>query len=87
MANINFVPDDYVQSGESRRTNLVCLVLLALVMASLGGSFAFIKIRQRACRDREVLVNSRLADIQKSIRQFEELQKTSTKKVKRFLYK
>lgn len=74
MANINFVPDDYVQSGESRRTNLVCLVLLALVMASLGGSFAFIKIRQRACRDREVLVNNRLADIQKSIRQFEELQ-------------
>jgi len=74
MLNINFVPDDYVQSGESRRTNLVCLVLLALVMASLGGSFTFIKIRQRACRDRESLANSRLAGIQKSIRQFEELQ-------------
>lgn len=74
MLNINFVPDDYVQSGESRRTNLVCLVLLALVMAALGGSFAFIKIRQRACRDREELVNSRLAGVQKSIRQFEELQ-------------
>ncbi|MBL7153039.1 MAG: PilN domain-containing protein [Phycisphaerae bacterium] len=74
MLNINFVPDDYVQSGESRRTNLMCLVLLALVMAALGGSFITIKIRQRACRARENLINTRIARIQKSIRQFEELQ-------------
>ena len=50
MLNINFVPDDYVQSGESRRTNLMCLVLVVLVMAALGGSFVTIKIRQRACK-------------------------------------
>jgi hypothetical protein len=74
MLNINFVPDDYVQSGESRRTNLMCLFLLAVVMAGLGGSFAFIKIRQRACQDREAVVNDRLTAIQKSIKQFEELQ-------------
>lgn len=74
MLNINFVPEDYVQSGESRRTNLMCLFLLAVVMAGLGGSFAFIKIRQRACRDRESVVNGRLAAVQKSIAQFEELQ-------------
>ncbi|MHC4741465.1 MAG: hypothetical protein ACYS8Z_06115 [Planctomycetota bacterium] len=74
MLNINFVPDDYVQSGESRRTNLMCLFLLAIVMAGLGGSFAFIKIRQRACRDRESVVNNRLAEVQKSIKQFEEIQ-------------
>ena len=74
MLNINFVPDDYVQSGESRRTNLVCLFLLVLVMAALGGSFAFIKVRQRACHVREGLINARLANVQKSIKQFEELQ-------------
>lgn len=74
MLNINFVPDDYVQSGESRRTNLMCLFLVAIVMAGLGGSFAFIKIRQRACQDRESVVNERLAAVQKSIKQFEELQ-------------
>jgi Tfp pilus assembly protein PilN len=74
MLNINFVPDDYIQSGESRRTNLMCLFLLAVVMAGLGGSFAFIKIRQRACLDRESVVNGRLAAVQKSIKQFEELQ-------------
>ncbi len=74
MLNINFVPDDYVQSGESRRTNLMCLFLLAIVMAGLGGSFAFIKIRQRACQDRESVINGRLVTVQKSIKQFEELQ-------------
>ena len=74
MVNINFVPDDYVQSGESRRTNLVCLVLVVLVMTALGGSFVTIKIRQRACRAREGLINTRMARLQESIKQFEELQ-------------
>ena len=39
MVNINFVPDDYTQSNESRRTNLIYLVLFAVVMIALGGSF------------------------------------------------
>ncbi len=73
MANINFVPDDYVQSSESRRTNLVCLVLLMMVMAALGGSFMTIKIRQRACTAREALVGARTIRLKKSIRQFENL--------------
>jgi len=37
MSNINFVPDDYVQGNESRRANLMCLVLFSVVMAVLGG--------------------------------------------------
>ncbi|GAH03662.1 unnamed protein product, partial [marine sediment metagenome] len=45
MLNLNFVPDDYIRSNESRRTNLMYLVLLVVVMAGLGGSFVTIKIR------------------------------------------
>jgi hypothetical protein len=74
MLSINFVPDDYVQSNESRRTNWMCLILFAIVMAGLGGSFVTIKIRQRACAAKESLVNARMTQIQESIRQFEELQ-------------
>ncbi len=74
MLNINFVPDDYVQNNESRRTNLICLVLLAVVMVALGGSFMTIKIRQRACLAQERLVNTKLTQIQGAIKQFEELQ-------------
>ena len=39
MLNINFVPEDYIRSNESRRTNLMYLVLFVVVMAGLGGSF------------------------------------------------
>jgi len=74
MVNINFVPDDYVQSNESRRTNLMYLVLLMVVMMVLGGSFMIIKIRQRTCNTKEKLANTKLSRIQDNIKQFEELQ-------------
>lgn len=74
MSNINFVPDDYVQSSESRRANLMCLILFSVVMAALGGSFVAIKIRQRACSAEESLVNAKMAKMEESIKQFEELQ-------------
>lgn len=74
MSNINFVPDDYVQGNESRRANLMCLVLFSVVMAVLGGSFVMIKIRQKACNAEESLVSAKMARMQESIKQFEELQ-------------
>ena len=74
MANINFVPDDYVQSNESRRANLMCLVLFTVVIAALGGSCVMIRIRQRACRAEESLVNAKMTRMHESIAQFEQLQ-------------
>jgi hypothetical protein len=74
MVNINFVPDDYIQNNESRRTNLIYLILLLAVMTALGGSFATIKIRQRACSVRESLVNQRMAQTQETMKQLDELQ-------------
>lgn len=74
MVNINFVPDDYIQNNESKRTNLMYLILLVVVMTALGGSFVTIKIRQRACRAKENLVNSRMAKMHEAIQQFDELQ-------------
>ena len=74
MLNINFVPDDYTQSSESRRTNLMYLVLFAVVMATLGASFMTIKIRQRILSAKEKLANAKLTQAQEAIKQFEELQ-------------
>ncbi len=74
MPNINFVPDDYIQSNESRRANLMCLILFSVVMAALGGSFMTIKIRQRACGAEESLVNAKMARMEESIKMFEDLQ-------------
>jgi Tfp pilus assembly protein PilN len=74
MLNLNFVPDDYIRSNESRRTNLMYLVLLVVVMAGLGGSFVTIKIRQRLLSAREKLVNAKMSQVKGAIKQFEELQ-------------
>lgn len=74
MLNINFVPDDYVQNNESRRTNLMYLILFALVMAGLGGAFMTIKIRQQAVIAKERMVNEQMAKAKDSIKQFEQLQ-------------
>ncbi len=74
MLNVNFVPDDYVKSNESRRTNYMYLVLFALVMAGLGGSFVTIKIRQRAVTTKEEFLSAKAAQAQEAIEQFEALQ-------------
>ncbi|MHC4913089.1 MAG: hypothetical protein ACYTE5_08815, partial [Planctomycetota bacterium] len=74
MININFVPDDYVQNNESRRTNLMYLVLFGVVMAVLGGSFMTIKIRQKALIAEEKRVSTKMAQAEKAMKQFEELQ-------------
>jgi len=73
--NINFVPDDYIQSSESRRTNLIYLVLFAVVMAAFGGTFVVIRLRQKALNTSEKLVSEKLNRAQEAINQFEELQR------------
>jgi Tfp pilus assembly protein PilN len=74
MVNVNFVPDDYAQGNECRRTNFMYIVLLAVMMVALGGSYVAILIRQRACGASERTVNDRLSKMQEAIQQFEELQ-------------
>jgi Tfp pilus assembly protein PilN len=82
MLNINFVPDDYIQDNESRRTNLMYLILFGLVMAGLAGAFATIKIRQHAVATRERLVNERMAEARGLIEQFEQLQQKRNEMMK-----
>ena len=64
MLNVNFVPDDYVKSTASRRTNLMYLVLLAVVMTGLFGSFVTIKMRQRAVIDKERYLSKKATEAQ-----------------------
>ena len=74
MLNVNFVPDDYVKSSESRRTNFMYLVLFAVVMAGLGGTFVTIKISQRTIAEKEEYLSTKAAKAQQAIEQFEALQ-------------
>ena len=82
MLNINFVPDDYIQDSESRRTNIMYLVLFALVMAGLAVAFATIKISQHAVAVKERMINERLTKANEAIQQFEHLQKKRNEMMK-----
>ncbi len=74
MSNINFVPDDYIQSSESHRTNLMYIALFLVVMVTLSGSFMTIMVRQRTVRAKEKTVTAKMAQAQETIKQFEQLQ-------------
>ncbi len=74
MLNINFVPDDYVQSSESQRTNLMCLILLAVVMTALGGLFVSIKIRQSVLRHEVARIDAKMAQEQEDLKKLSKLQ-------------
>jgi Tfp pilus assembly protein PilN len=82
MLNINFVPDDYIQDNESRRTNLMYLILFALVMSGLAGAFVTIKIRQHAVFAKERVVNERMAKANDLIDKFEQLQQKRNEMMK-----
>jgi Tfp pilus assembly protein PilN len=74
MLNINFVPDDYVQSSESQRTNLMYLVLLAVVMVALGGLFITIRIRQRILCNEVANINAEMTREGEDLKKLGELQ-------------
>ncbi len=74
MININFVPDDYVQKKDSMRANTFYLVLFLIAMSALAGTFAVIKMRQRATLNEQMAVSKRMDEAKKAIAQLEELQ-------------
>jgi len=73
MLSINFVPDDYVQSSESQRTNLIYLVLLAVVIAALGGLFVTIKIRQHVLCREVACIDAEMAREEEDLKKLNEL--------------
>lgn len=74
MLNINLVPDDYIKRNETRRANMICLVLFVPVMAVLVALFVTIKVRQRVLVTREKLIDAKMAQAHEEIKQFEQLQ-------------
>jgi len=78
MANIDFVPDDYMQQRDSSRANFLYLILFAAVMGAIGVTFSIIKVRQKSAKAELSLVNSKLEQAGKQVAQLEEL-KTKSK--------
>ena len=74
MAQIDFVPDDYIQRKESRRANFFYLALLAIVVVGITGAFGIIKVRQHAVANEAKAVDARMAIVQQAVKQLEQIQ-------------
>jgi len=74
MAQVDFVPDDYIQRKESRRANYFYLVLLAVIVVGITGAFSIIKVRQHAVANEAKAVDARMAIVQQAVKQLEQLQ-------------
>lgn len=75
MININFIPDDYIKNNESRRTNLICIALLSIILVAMVGVFGAIRMRQRMLNAREASIDADLAKKKEQIKTVDQLQK------------
>jgi Tfp pilus assembly protein PilN len=75
MVNINFIPDDYIQNNESRRTNLICIALLLIILVAVASVFGAIKMRQHTLNSREAALDAELAKKKEQIKTVDQLQK------------
>lgn len=74
MANINFVPDDYIQKKDSNRSNWMYLFLCLTMLVALAGTFGVIKMRQNAINRQSQMIHQKLVKAQEDIVMFEQLQ-------------
>lgn len=74
MSKINFVPDDYIQNSQSRRTNMMYIVLFSLLMVVLSSVFMTIKVRQHASDAMEKRIDAQLVQKREDITRIEQIQ-------------
>ena len=74
MSKVNFVPDDYLQKKETKRANMMYIVLFVVIMFVLGSTFGMIKVRQKVAQASEDAVDAKILKAGEDIKQLEILQ-------------
>ena len=73
MANMSFLPEDYLNSRIELRSNMICLILFVVVLASIVGAY-FVTNRQRAeVESQHAVINARYREAAERITQVDEL--------------
>lgn len=74
MADMSFLPEDYLEKKAQRRTSLISLSLFAVVMAAVVAAF-FVTDRQRSdIKNQQKAVNAQFIEAAKRLEQLETLQ-------------
>ena len=72
--NMSFLPEDYLQKRQARRTNLLCIVLFVIVMGGVVTAYLFTDWQRREVREQQKQVNARFREAARRLEQLEKLQ-------------
>src|SRR5690348_8706827 len=71
---LSFLPDDYLERKQRRRTNAICAVLFCIVIGAIGSAFWVTEKSMREIDQQAASVDQQYTEAAKRIEQFQELQ-------------
>src|SRR3954471_18723186 len=71
---LSFLPDDYLERKQRRRTNVICAILFCIVLGAIGSAFWVTEKSMREIDQQAVAVDQQYTEAAKKIEQFQELQ-------------
>lgn len=75
MADMSFLPEDYLERRAQRRTNVLCFVLFVIVMGAGAGAYIVSDRQRQDVLKQRLAVNEQYADAARRLEQLDELQK------------
>ena len=83
MADMSFLPEDYVERRIQARTNLICLSLFVIVLGGVVAAYFVTNQKGREVQVQEQQVNADFADAAKRLEQLDELQARKAEMVRK----
>src|SRR3954469_10811739 len=71
---LSFLPDDYLDRKQRRRTNAICAVLFCIVIASIGGAFTVTEKSMREIEKQASDVEVQYTGAAKRIEQYQQME-------------
>lgn len=74
MSTSSFLPEDYIAKRAERRTNVICIALFAVVMASVFGAFLVTNRAWTHVKSEQAMINVRYQEAGQQIQELNELE-------------
>jgi len=83
MADMSFLPEDYLDKRAQRRTNVICVTLFVIVMSAVIGAYVVSDRQRMEVRQHREIVNKRFTEAARRLEQLDELQKQKEQMLKK----
>lgn len=83
MADMSFLPEDYLDKRAQRRTNIICVTLFVVVMGAVIGAYVVSDRQRMEVRSQRDKVNARFTEAAARLEQLDELQKQKDQMLKK----